>query len=69
MGTEKRERQKQNRQQRLTELAAKQRRSKTKKRGLQFGIGIPAVVLALFLIVNVFAGDDSSPSPLSLIHI
>jgi cyclophilin family peptidyl-prolyl cis-trans isomerase len=63
VGTEKRERQKQNRQQRLTELAAKQRRSKTKKRGLQFGIGIPAVVLALFLIVNVFAGDDSSPSP------
>lgn len=63
MGTEKRERQKQNRQQRLTDLAAKQRRSKAKKRGLQFGIGIPAVVLALFLIVNVFAGDDSSTSP------
>jgi len=63
VGTEKRERQKQNRQQRLTELAAKQRRSKAKKRGLQFGIGIPAVVLALFLIVNVFAGDDSSNSP------
>lgn len=60
MGTEKRERQKQNRQQRLTELAAQQRRSKFKKRGLQFGIGIPAVILALFLIVNVFAGDDSS---------
>jgi len=63
VGTEKRERQKQNRQQRLTELAVKQRRSKAKKRGLQFGIGIPAVVLALFLIVNVFAGDDSSTAP------
>ncbi len=60
MGTEKRERQKQNRQQRLTELAAQQRRAKVKKRGLQFGIGVPAVVLALFLIVNVFAGDDSN---------
>ena len=59
MGTEKRERQKRNRQQRLTELAAQQRRAKVKKRGLQFGIGVPAVVLALFLIVNVFAGDDS----------
>lgn len=60
MGTEKRERQKQNRQQRLSELAVQQKRAKVKKRGLQFGIGIPAVVLALFLIVNVFAGDDSS---------
>ena len=60
MGTEKRERQKQNRQQRLSELAVKQKRAKVKKRGLQFGIGIPAIVLALFLIVNVFAGDDSS---------
>lgn len=63
MGTEKRERQKQNRQQRLSELAVQQKRAKVKKRGLQFGIGIPAVILALFLIVNVFAGDDaSSPS-------
>ena len=62
MGTEKRERQKQNRQQRLSELAVQQKRAKVKKRGLQFGIGIPAVILALFLLVNVFAGDDS-PSP------
>jgi cyclophilin family peptidyl-prolyl cis-trans isomerase len=62
VGTEKRERQKQNRQQRLSELAVQQKRAKVKKRGLQFGIGIPAVILALFLLVNVFAGDDS-PSP------
>ncbi len=62
MGTEKRERQKQNRQQRLSELAVQQKRAKVKKRGLQFGIGIPAVMLALFLIVNVFAGDDSVPN-------
>ncbi|MFM7745745.1 MAG: peptidylprolyl isomerase [Actinomycetota bacterium] len=62
MGTEKRERQKQNRQQRLSELAVQQKRAKVKKRGLQFGIGIPGVILALFLIVNVFAGDDSGPS-------
>jgi cyclophilin family peptidyl-prolyl cis-trans isomerase len=62
VGTEKRERQKQNRQQRLSELAVQQKRAKVKKRGLQFGIGIPAVILALFLIVNVFAGDDS-PAP------
>ena len=62
MGTDKRERQKQNRQQRLTELAAQQRKNKVKKRGLQFGIGVPAVVLALFLIVNVFSGDKSTPT-------
>jgi cyclophilin family peptidyl-prolyl cis-trans isomerase len=62
VGSEKRERQKQNRQQRLSELAVQQKRAKVKKRGLQFGIGIPAVILALFLIVNVFAGDDSGPS-------
>lgn len=66
MGTEKRERQKQNRQQRLSELAVQQKRAKVKKRGLQFGIGIPAVILALFLIVNVFAGDDSGPSDAEL---
>jgi cyclophilin family peptidyl-prolyl cis-trans isomerase len=59
VGTEKRERQKQNRQQRLTELAQQQKRAKTKKRALQFGVGIPALVLALFLIVNVFSGDDN----------
>ena len=58
MGTEKRERQKQNRQQRLTELAQQQKRAKAKKRALQFGIGIPVLVLALFLVVNVFSGDD-----------
>jgi cyclophilin family peptidyl-prolyl cis-trans isomerase len=62
VGTEKRERQKQNRQQRLSELAVQQKRAKVKKRGLQFGVGIPAVTLALFLIVNLFAGDDSGPS-------
>lgn len=62
MGTEKRERQKQNRQQRLTELAVQQRKNKVKKRGLQFGIGVPAVVLALFLIVNVFSGDEATPT-------
>jgi cyclophilin family peptidyl-prolyl cis-trans isomerase len=62
VGTEKRERQKHNRQQRLTELAQQQKRAKAKKRGLQLGLGIPAIVLALFLVVNVFSGDDNSTS-------
>ncbi|MCX6528681.1 MAG: peptidylprolyl isomerase, partial [Actinobacteria bacterium] len=59
MGTEKRERQKLNRQQRLTELAAQQRRSKTKKRGLQV-VGLVALVLLVVLVFNVTGGDDTS---------
>lgn len=59
MGTEKRERQKLNRQQRLTELAAQQRRSTTKKRSLQ-GVGLVALILLVVLIFNVIGGDDTS---------
>ena len=59
MGTEKRERQKLNRQQRLTELAAQQRRSTTKKRGLQVA-GLVALVLLVVLIFNVTGSDDTS---------
>lgn len=59
MGTEKRERQKLNRQQRLTELAAQQRRSTTKKRGLQ-GAGLVALVLLVVLIFNVTSSDDTA---------
>ena len=59
MGTEKRERQKLNRQQRLTELAAQQRRSKTKKRGLQV-VGLVALVLLVVLIFNKTGGDNTS---------
>ena len=59
MGTEKRERQKLNRQQRLTELAAQQRRSKTKKRSLQV-VGLVALVLLVVLIFNVTSGNDPS---------
>jgi len=59
VGTEKRERQKLNRQQRLTELAAQQRRSTTKKRSLQ-GVGLVALILLVVLIFNVTGGDDTS---------
>ena len=59
MGTEKRERQKLNRQQRLTELAAQQRRSKTKKRSLQV-VGLVALVLLVVLIFNKTGGDNTS---------
>ncbi len=59
MGTEKRERQKLNRQQRLTELAAQQRRSTTKKRSLQ-GVGLVALILLVVLIFNVTSSDDTA---------
>ena len=59
MGTEKRERQKLNRQQRLTELAAQQRRSTTKKRSLQ-GAGLVALVLLVVLIFNKTGGDNTA---------
>jgi len=59
VGTEKRERQKLNRQQRLTELAAQQRRSTTKKRSLQV-VGLVALVLLVVLIFNVTSGNDTS---------
>lgn len=59
MGTEKRERQKLNRQQRLTELAAQQRRSTTKKRSLQ-GAGLVALVLLVVLIFNVTSSDNTA---------
>ena len=64
MGTEKRERQKLNRQQRLTELAQQQRRSKTKKRGLQI-IGVLAAAVLVALIFNVTSGDDNTDSTTS----
>jgi cyclophilin family peptidyl-prolyl cis-trans isomerase len=59
VGTEKRERQKLNRQQRLTELAAQQRRSTTKKRSLQV-VGLVALVLLVVLIFNKTGGDNTS---------
>ena len=59
MGTDKRERQKTNRQLKLEEMAREARRRKTKRRALQIGIGIPALILVVFGAVRLF-GDDSS---------
>ena len=60
MGTDKRERQKANRERARQERIRKQQRSKVTKRGLIFGLGIPALVLALFAISGAFGGDDAS---------
>lgn len=59
MGTDKRERQKTNRQLKLEEMAKEARRRSTKRRALQIGIGIPALILIVFGAVRIF-GDDSS---------
>jgi len=59
VGTDKRERQKTNRQLKLEEMAREARRRKTKRRALQIGIGIPALILVVFGAVRLF-GDDSS---------
>ncbi len=61
MGTDKRERQKANRQLKLEEMARDARTRKTKRRALQIGIGIPVAVALVFGLVWLF-GDDSSTS-------
>jgi cyclophilin family peptidyl-prolyl cis-trans isomerase len=60
VGTDKRERQKANRQLKLEEMAKEARKRKTKRRALQIGIGIPALILIVFGAVRLFGKDDSS---------
>ena len=60
MGTDKRERQKANRQLKLEEMAKEARRRKTRRRGLQIGLGIPLAILVVFGLVWLFGDDDSS---------
>ena len=59
MGTDKRERQKANRQLKLQEMARDARKAKTKKRALQIGIGIPLAIAAVFGLVRLFGNSDS----------
>lgn len=63
MGTDKRERQKANRQLKLGEMARDARKRKTKKRALQIGIGIPALILVLFGLVRLL--NPATPSPIA----
>lgn len=60
MGTDKRERQKTNRQLKLEEMAREARKRKTKRRALQIGIGIPALILLVFGAVRLFGSDDTN---------
>jgi cyclophilin family peptidyl-prolyl cis-trans isomerase len=60
VGTDKRERQKANRQQKLEEMARDARRQKTKRRALQIGIGVPALIAVAFLLVRLLGGNDDN---------
>ena len=62
MGTSKRERQKANRAQARQARVKQQQRAKVRKRGLLLGIGIPILVIALFLISRSVTGGSSSPT-------
>lgn len=60
MGTDKRERQKANRQLKLEEMARDARKRKTKRRGLQIGIGVPLLIILVFVLVRVFNPSDDN---------
>ncbi|MCE2854161.1 MAG: peptidylprolyl isomerase [Ilumatobacteraceae bacterium] len=61
MGTDKRERKKNNRDIARAARARAAKRAKVRRRGLQVGLGIPAAVLAIWAVAT-FAVDDSSDS-------
>jgi peptidyl-prolyl cis-trans isomerase B (cyclophilin B) len=60
VGTDKRERQKANRQLKLEEMVKDARKRKTKRRSLQIGLGIPLLIVLVFVLVRVFGTDDDS---------
>ena len=60
MGTDKRERQKTNRQLKLEEMAREARKRKTKRRALQIGIGIPALIVIVFGLVRLLGNESSN---------
>jgi peptidylprolyl isomerase len=60
VGTDKRERQKANRDRARQERIRKQQRNKLTKRGLIFGVGIPILVVALFAISQLGGGSETT---------
>ena len=66
MGTDKRARQKANRDRARQERIRKQKMNKVRKRGLLLGVGIPAIIGALFLISNFVMNDSSSDSAVAV---
>lgn len=64
MGTDKRARQKANRDRARQERIRKQKMTKVRKRGILIGVGIPAIIGVLFLISNFVINDSSSDAPI-----
>ena len=62
MGTDKRARQKANRDRARQERIRKQKMNTVRKRGILLGVGIPAIIGVLFLISNFVINDSSSDS-------
>jgi peptidyl-prolyl cis-trans isomerase B (cyclophilin B) len=60
VGTDKRERQKANRQLKLEEMVRDARKARFKRRALQIGIGIPLAIAAVFGLARLFGSSDSS---------
>ena len=65
MGTNKRERQKQNRAKARQQRIHQQKVAKVRRRGLIFGIGIPVLVVALFGVAQIGGSGSSSSSDTS----
>ena len=66
MGTDKRARQKANRDRARQERIRKQKMTTVRKRGLLLGLGIPAIVGVLFLISNFVMNDSSSDTAVTV---
>ncbi len=63
MGTDKRARQKANRAKAREARIRQQKTNKLRRRGLIFGLGIPAVIVALFLVARLATGGDDTAAP------
>ena len=63
MGTDKRERQKANRQLKLEEMARTAQKAKKKRLALRWGIGIPVAIALVYGLVWAFGGSDKTPNP------
>ena len=58
MGTDKRARQKANRQLAREARAKQEQRSKLRRRGLRYGLGLPLIILALFALSRFFVDSN-----------
>jgi len=67
MGTDKRARQKANRDRARQERIRKQKLNKARKRGLIFGLGIPAIIAVLFGVSNYVMKDPTTTKPIDAV--